>query len=194
MKMSYSMPLDSPITDIISVAAERYSACKSQVFIELGLDFNEETETGRIRRVFPDMTVVAQAPSQLTNHTTQVVDQSAATMPGPAQQSVAAHLGNHVVPPTGEPDLKTGEPGGATLPDPSELTEWIDQCWYSLLVKPEDWYDTREDPGGADFEAINPGQFPLKGTLGAGAQKLYLKSKYGPAPAWVTDNLHLIGG
>lgn len=181
-------PVDESVDQIIAAAREQFVEIKALIYSELGLDYNQ-SDAGIIIEMFPG----AQPVAQWTPPPVQLVVTDEQSSVGAQQQELAGRLGNVLVPPTGEPDLVTGEPG-VPLPDPNELTDWQDRCWFSLLINPSEWDDTRSNATHeADFVAKDSTRFPAKGVLGnAQPEALYLSSKFGPAPAWVLANLHLI--
>jgi len=194
----YSVPLSSSTDDAIEAAREQYREIKALIFTELGLAFNQDPVTKTVVEIFPGAAPVAAPPQPIPAPPATmptVVDQSLATAASPAQQAAANHLGNHVVPPSGEPDLQTGQPG-VPLPPPEELNDWVDQCWYMLLTEPDAWIDLRsalKSTDAPDFKAVSHERFPEKGVLGSPRpQTLYLHSKFGPPPAWAVANLHLV--
>ena len=196
LELSYKIPVDSPIEDIVGTAKKQLAAIKGLVYTELGLVFNE-TNAG-IVEIFPGAVPVADWGEPVPVEPTQlsiVTDTGLTSAATEQQQRVANHLGNVVVPPTGDAPMGS-EIHPLPLPDPSTLATWQDQCWFSLLAAPHEWIDARNDDDvGADFVAVDSARFPMKGQLGAPEpQELWLSSKYGPAPQWVRDNLHLIGG
>jgi len=192
MTLNYSTDISTDLNTIIETAREQFVEVKALIFTELGLAFNQEPGTGVVAEIFPGATPVAN-----WEPLNQVVDSTLVQAASAQQQANANRMGNHIVPITGEPDLLSNEPT-MPLPDPNTLTKWNDQCWYMLITAPDAWIDRRTSKSSdqfPDFVAKDAAQFPEKGVLGAPrAHGLYLKSKFGPAPAWVIDGLWMIEG
>lgn len=196
IEIKSTYPIEETVHEIIEKSQQQFQEIKALLYTELGLKFNVDPETSAVVEMFPGAVPVAEFPSEPM---AVVQDPSIVAPAGPAQQAAAAHLGNVVVPITGEPDLQDGTLG-VPLPDPNDLKDWVDQCWWSLLTNPDEWVDNRmvkdaemDNDHIPHFYARDAGRFPEKGVLGATRpQGLYLSSKFGPAPAWALANLHLV--